>query len=179
MGARSEALRRELEPLLTHLGRLRFFVRRFPVEGVEERPEVVLSDDARAVAHLRSFQRMLPEEPLGHAMLGKALIAAGRGREAAAALRRALALAPDRRETLNNLAWILAAHPDPAFRRPDEAVELALRAAELERGGRPNTLNTLAAAYAAGGRFDRAIPVAGLVHLFEKTGDRHQFQTAR
>lgn len=215
VGARSESLRRDLEPRLTHLGRLRFFVRRFPVEGVEKRPDVALSDAdwtsiarwheayrrsdrmgdlgsavaaleralalapeqadllyilaeleieqreyARAIAHLRSFQHMLPGEPLGHALQGKALIRSGRGREAAAALRRALALAPDRRETLNNLAWILATHPDAGFRKPAEAVELALRAAELEHGGRPNTLNTLAAAYAAGGRFDRAIPTA-------------------
>ena len=60
----------------------------------------------------------------------------------------ALARDPDRVATLVNLAGALATHPDPASRRPDQAVELAQRAVELS-GGHPNALAVLEVAKAA------------------------------
>jgi tetratricopeptide (TPR) repeat protein len=41
---------------------------------------------------------------------------------------RALSLIPDYMDALNDKAWILATTPDPALRRPSEALELARRA---------------------------------------------------
>ena len=58
---------------------------------------------------------------------------------------------------LNNVAWILAAHPDPAQRRPAAAISAAARAVELSGASDPSALDTLATAYAAGGRSDDAL----------------------
>jgi tetratricopeptide (TPR) repeat protein len=80
----------------------------------------------------------------------------GRPAEAAADLRRALAL----RETpyaLNHLAWLTATATDPALRNPGEAVRLAARARDLTGGSDVPTLRTLARALAEAGRFPDAL----------------------
>jgi len=60
---------------------------------------------------------------------------------------------------MNNLAWALATCPDPAVRNPAEAIQLAERArASAPRS--PSYLDTLAAAYAAAGRFPDAVAAA-------------------
>ena len=80
--------------------------------------------------------------------------------DSAAALgqyRSALALEPDAPAALWGAAWILATQRDTALRRPAEALALAERAAA--RSAQPSSpmLETLAAAYAAQGRFEEAI----------------------
>jgi Flp pilus assembly protein TadD len=68
----------------------------------------------------------------------------------------ALELRPGWKRVVNNLAWLLATHPDAAVREPDAAVRLA---ESLQHGApRPDadSLDTLAAAYAAAGRFEAA-----------------------
>jgi twitching motility protein PilT len=70
----------------------------------------------------------------------------------------------DRIDVLNNLAWVLATHPDPGLRDGREAVKLAARAYSLLEGqGKHSSsvLDTLAAAYAETGRFDKALQAAG------------------
>lgn len=66
--------------------------------------------------------------------------------EAVAHYREALRVQPNALEALNNLAWILAAHPDSRYRNGTEAVELATRTCELTRYQNPIPLITLAAA---------------------------------
>jgi tetratricopeptide (TPR) repeat protein len=73
---------------------------------------------------------------------------------------RALTLNPDMVEALNNLAWILAAHPSDELRNGAEAVRLAERACELSGRREPMLLGTLAAAYAEAGRFGEAVKTA-------------------
>jgi spermidine synthase len=65
---------------------------------------------------------------------------------------------PDYVDAANNLAWTLATCHDPAVRDPEEAVRL-IEAAALDSGD-PQLLDTLAAAYAAAGRFDPAVAMA-------------------
>jgi spermidine synthase len=71
-----------------------------------------------------------------------------------------LRLNPKDAMTCNNLAWLLATHPQAAVRNAAEAVELAERAVALTGRNHPVALNTLAAAYAEAGRFDDAIATA-------------------
>jgi len=58
---------------------------------------------------------------------------------------------------LNSLAWLLATCPEAEIREGKEAVELALRACELSEWRDWGMIDTLAAAYAEQGDFDRAI----------------------
>jgi spermidine synthase len=60
---------------------------------------------------------------------------------------------------MNEVAWILATG-DARVRDPAAAVRLAERAAELTQRRQPLVLDTLAAAYAAAGNYDRATGAA-------------------
>jgi spermidine synthase len=203
-----------LESVLTHLGRLRYRVARFPVFGVESNSAIALSDAdwnqitllirdsqvkgregdttgainalnevlrlapeqpdvlyvladlysqvgayTEAAQTLRLFQRLEPEDPNGYILMGRAVLANRDVDEALVQFRTAIAYAPESLESLNNVAWILATHNDDAVRNPQAAIEFAERAAELSGNNNPGVLDTLAAAYASGGRFEEAISV--------------------
>ena len=109
------------------------------------------------------FHRTLEADP-GHAEahnnLGLALRMKGERDEPLAHFRAALAQRPDWPEPMNEVAWILATHPDASMRRPREAVRLAERSAELTDHRQPVILDTLAAAYASAGDFRRAVSTA-------------------
>jgi tetratricopeptide (TPR) repeat protein len=64
---------------------------------------------------------------------------------------------PDAPKALNDLAWLLATHPDETLRNGREALRLAERACALTSRKMPKAINTLAAAYAETGRFLDAI----------------------
>jgi len=66
---------------------------------------------------------------------------------------------PDWGPPLNDLAWIRATHPDPSYRDGREALRLAQEAVRLTGDGDANVLDTLAAAYAELGEFERAVEV--------------------
>ena len=75
-------------------------------------------------------------------------------------LREALRLTPDAHGLRNDLAWTLATSGDPRVRQPEEAVRLAESLVREAEKPNPNWLDTLAAAYAAAGRFEDAARVA-------------------
>jgi len=115
---------------------------------------------AEAVREFREALRANPDDAEAHHNLGLALRSMGQRDEALRQLRTALSLRPDWPLPLNEIAWILATHPDPRIRNPGEAVRLAERATERTARRQPVMLDTLAAAYAASGDFDRATAVA-------------------
>ena len=92
-----------------------------------------------------------------HNNLASALASTGRALDAVRHYRRALALEPDGAEALTSLAWILATAGNARLQAPGEAVALAERATALTGRRDVNVLTTLAAAYAAAGRFDAAL----------------------
>jgi tetratricopeptide (TPR) repeat protein len=95
-----------------------------------------------------------------HVNLAITLQRLGRGGEAVAHYKAALGLDPRCPEALNNLAWILATHPDAAVRDGAEALRLATEA--LQTSPSQDALNfvTLAAAYAENGSFTQAVAAA-------------------
>lgn len=69
----------------------------------------------------------------------------------------ARAATQDSPQALNDYAWLLATSPFDGVRNGPQAVTLALQAVERNRS--PGYLDTLAAAYAEAGKFDRAVEI--------------------
>ncbi len=74
--------------------------------------------------------------------------------------RRALARVPDLTEAANNLAWILASHPDENLRSPEEALTITTRLCQQTQERSPLYLDTHSVALANLGRFQDAIATA-------------------
>ncbi len=99
---------------------------------------------------------------VAHAALAVVRAASGRPADAVREGREALRRDPELGWAANNLAWILATSADPALRDPEEAVRAAELAARGSEAASADVLDTLAAAYAAAGRFDAAVATGEL-----------------
>ena len=119
-----------------------------------------LGQQDEAAAQYAQAIREKPNDAKLHYCYAATLAIQGDARQAVNHYRRALTLKPDMVEALNNLAWILAAHPSEALRNGSKAVRLAERACELTEHREPLLLGTLAAAYAEAGRFGDAVKTA-------------------
>jgi tetratricopeptide (TPR) repeat protein len=120
----------------------------------------VLANQGRfeeAISHYLEALRLNPTNTEAHFNLAIALMTQGKPAEAIAHYTEALRLRPDDATVLNDLARILATHQDERIRNRAEAMRLAARACELTGNRDPAKLDTLAVAYAAGGRFQDAI----------------------
>lgn len=113
-----------------------------------------------AVPHFRRALELKSSYPAARSNLGLALQKLGRLEEARQEFEAVLASTPDWLAAQSALARILATHPRPDRRDPREAIRLAERAAELTRYDHPAILDTLAAAYASAGEFEKATAVA-------------------
>jgi tetratricopeptide (TPR) repeat protein len=74
--------------------------------------------------------------------------------------RSALRADPTHVPAANNLAWLLATHPDASLRSPEEAIAVVRTASSSHSTPDPALLDTLAAGYAAAGRFGEAVDTA-------------------
>ena len=95
---------------------------------------------------------------------------AGKSAPAIAAYEKILSIQENHIGAMNNLAWHLAAHPDKSIRNGKRAVSWAEKAAIATDYKNPALLDTLAAAYAESGEFDKAIKTLELAEKLE-TGD--------
>jgi tetratricopeptide (TPR) repeat protein len=126
-----------------------------------------------AKSELDQALRLEPGNAVAHTNLGGILAAQGKPREAIAEYRLALEANPDLLEPLTSLAWTLATSPDAAIRQPADAGRLAGRADDLTNHQDVRVLDTLAAAYAAEGRFAQAISTEQrALDLTEAAGNR-------
>jgi Flp pilus assembly protein TadD len=108
-----------------------------------------------AITELRKAIGFDPKNALAYIHLGRCLLEKGDRTGAMAALLTGLELEPNVLN-YNNVAMLLAAGPD-GVRDGKRAVELATRACELTDWKDPVILDTLAAAYAEVGDFDKAV----------------------
>ena len=123
---------------------------------------VILVKIGRVDEGLREIERVIQDGEASadvYVFLASRSFTQGRPDEAAAHYREALLREADHPAATNNLAWLLATSRDPNVRDPAEAVAHAERAA-VRDGSDPRVLDTLAAAYAAAGRFDDAVRTA-------------------
>lgn len=115
---------------------------------------------SEAVWQYEQALRVKPGDADTHNYLGLALKKMGRVPEAAWQYEEALRIDPDHLEALNNLAWLLATQVTAEGGDPARAVALAKRACQLSDNQVATYLDTLAAAYAATGRFNDAVGTA-------------------
>jgi len=113
-----------------------------------------------AITNFEQALRLKPEVAEGHRMLGDLLFAKGQFRAAMAHFRDALTLEPNSHHALAGLAFLLATHGDPKVRNGSQALEFSQKACRLTGFTEPGSLNTLAAAYAELGDFQRATSTA-------------------
>lgn len=74
--------------------------------------------------------------------------------------RKTLSANPQLIDAANNLAWILASHPDEKLRSADEAVALTQRLCQITKEKQPQFLDTYSVALANAGKFPQAIEAA-------------------
>lgn len=117
-------------------------------------------DLLRAERELNEALRLRPGYAEAYFNLGHTAVRDKRMADAAGHFRQAAALKPDWVTALTTAAWVMATAPDSSARAPREAVSLAERAAALTGRTDAQTLDVLAAAYAAAGRFDEAAATA-------------------
>lgn len=92
-----------------------------------------------------------------YANRGFALRQLGRYPESLADFEKALGYDPLSIEIANDAAWLLATCPDEKIRNPARAIELAERVCKSTNHTEGSYLDTLAAAYAAAGKYDEAV----------------------
>jgi tetratricopeptide (TPR) repeat protein len=125
-----------------------------------------------AAAQFAAALRTRPGDAEIHALRGDALWQARRFAEAIAELEAAVRLQPEWPVAVNNLAWMLATCEDEALRDAEHSLDLALDLADGVGARDAGVVDTLAAAYAASGRFEEAIAAASrAARLAEASGD--------
>lgn len=113
-----------------------------------------------------------PKSPALERLLAKLALEPGDAGDAARHYREALQLAPEQLDAANELAWLLATTGDARVRDPEESIRLARGVVAAKPEPDPNTLDTLAAAYASAGRFAEAVDTAARAPaLAEQRGD--------
>jgi tetratricopeptide (TPR) repeat protein len=125
-----------------------------------------------AIAAWKESVRINPQFFEAHEALGFAFYVQGRYADSLAHSLLALDGEPDRVSVLVLAASLMAMSADSAIRNGPEAVILAERALDLTQGQDVSVLDTLSAAYAETGHFDRAQgAVDRAIALAEKQGD--------
>ncbi len=115
---------------------------------------------AEASAAAQQALELAPQDASLSVLVAEIHLRRNQAPDAVRALRRALELDDSQAAVANQLAWILATHPDPSLRNGAEAVDWALHACQSEGADDPALLDTLAAAYAEQGRWDDAVNTA-------------------
>ncbi|MDR1990989.1 MAG: tetratricopeptide repeat protein [Acidobacteriaceae bacterium] len=115
--------------------------------------------DEASVAYRRAIA-IKPDNVEARANLGRLLVQTHQNKEAMAMFEQALLVDPNSVVSLIGLAWVKAVAPERELRDAARAIELAQRARTLAGTKEPSIADTLAAAYAAAGNFDRAVSTA-------------------
>lgn len=133
-----------------------------------------------SLPHYREGLRLHPQAATAHFDLGLALYSTGRAAEALGHIDQAARLVPDWVQPRSAAAWILATHPDATVRDPQRAMLLARQVDQWTRQSNPQVLDTLAAAYAATGEFERAVEAAERALLLsQREGDQAHIRSVR
>jgi len=119
-----------------------------------------LNRPTEAMGHWEQVVRLKPDYAEAHYDLGICLTKTGKIHDGIAQYEEALRLKPDLVTAQNDLAWLLATRTPAEGGAPVRAVTLAQGVCERTGNHVATHLDTLAAAYAAAGQFDKAIATA-------------------
>ena len=101
-----------------------------------------------------------PNDAMAHFRLATAYRNLKMWREAQSSYARTIELKPNMILAANNLAWMLATHPEASLRDGRRAVDLAEQVCTATQHKQPSFLDTLSVAYAENGDFMKAAEVA-------------------
>ncbi|MGA2092262.1 MAG: tetratricopeptide repeat protein [Sedimentisphaerales bacterium] len=121
---------------------------------------LMLNRFGEAINHLDNFLQQKHDSAEGNYLLSVALEKTGKTSQAVTQLKKTIMLAPNIVEPINDLARILATSQNLSLRDPNEAIRLATRGCELTNYQDIDLLDTLAVAYASGGKFSEAVNYA-------------------
>ena len=110
-----------------------------------------------AIQQFQELLRFTPNDPPTLFNLAYVYRRSGDTQQAIDTFRNVLTLRSDFLPAANNLAWLLATHPDDSIRDGEEALRVAQAMCEQTKFSNPSLLDTLAAAYAEVGDFDNAV----------------------
>jgi tetratricopeptide (TPR) repeat protein len=116
-----------------------------------------LGKNALALADFGEAIRVDPKHSAAYIHRGTTLVEVGRYAEAARDFKAAIRIDVQNPAAYQAAAWMMSTCPDPQFRDPRLAVPTAQKAIELNDGQDYRYQETLAAAYAAAGQFERAV----------------------
>ena len=121
---------------------------------------VILLEQGRYPEAVKSFEKALeiyPEHINARYNLGMSLWVSGNSKAAAAQYEQLLEMKPDWHMAANSLAWILATDRDEDVRNCDAALRWARIAVQGKHRDNAEYLDTLAAAFAECGEFEKAV----------------------
>jgi len=131
-----------------------------------------LGQKEKAVEYCRKSLAQKPDYIEPRTNLGKALFELGDTPSAISVYYTVLEYNAENLKALNFLAWIQATSRDGQLRKPQEALQLAQRAAKAADYKTAEVMDTLAVAYAATGDFAQAVTEANkAIELAESSGD--------
>jgi tetratricopeptide (TPR) repeat protein len=111
----------------------------------------------RAIKDFDEAIRLDPKDPLAFHNRGDAWYFRGKYERALKDYEEAIRIDPTHVRSYHLTAWIKATCPDDKYRDGKKAIELATKACELTAWKAGGCLDTLAAAYAETGHFDKAV----------------------
>jgi tetratricopeptide (TPR) repeat protein len=125
---------------------------------------------------LNTVVRLEPENAQGYVDRADVHAADGNWQRAAGDYRVAIGIDNELGRAYHNVAWMMATCPDQRFRNPSLAVQAAKRAIKLD-GKTHRNLDTLAAALASSGDFERANAVMKQALDVAPKGERQELQS--
>lgn len=125
-----------------------------------------------AESALNQAAKLDPANATIHSQLGSLALERGKPRKAVAHCRKALQVDRQQLEAINTLAWLMATQRDSAIRNGEQAVSLIEPVCQQLEAPPAALLDTLAATYAAAGRYEEAVATAQrAMSEAEKSGD--------
>ena len=115
-----------------------------------------LGEFSKSAADFNRALEIAPNDPDALTQRGNLSAEQGKFEPAVADFRQALANNPNWAEALRSLAWLHATCPNPEFQDPHAAIAAAEQAAKVAPPNDYLILDTLAAAHASAGSFDKA-----------------------